>query len=79
MRAAYCNANNVVLGRSLSGNSWFGRKSEVVPEYNEIVSVPKEGSEESSSDEENYEGNNVYTLQVIVVNGESHVTSSNIT
>ncbi|KAL5265755.1 hypothetical protein ACHWQZ_G006460 [Mnemiopsis leidyi] len=59
-----------IASKSLSLNSWFGRKAEVLPEYNEIVSVKKEDSEDSSSDEENYEGNNVYTLQAIYVLNE---------
>ena len=59
-----------IASKSLSHNSWFSRKSEVLPEYNEIVSVKKVDSEDSSSDEENYEGNNVYTLQAIYVLNE---------
>ena len=60
-----------IASRSLSANTWFGRRTEVLPEYNEVVSVKKEDSEDDSSEEEEkYEGNNVYTLQAIYVLNE---------
>eukprot|EP00116_Pleurobrachia_bachei_P000539 sb/3460801/ len=58
-----------IASRSLSGHTWFGRRSEVVPEYKEVVSVRRaddsEDTESEYEDEEGYEGSNVHTLQAI--------------